>query len=168
MKRSNSAFSLVEVMVSLGIMAFSLVAVLGVFPIGLRESLASIDETRSAHLARKVFATLDSGSFESVPFFGNTVDLGAPVPSGVAFDPKQPLVILYAAFLEEEQPVITIDRGPSSTYEIKVWCQPIFSNFASAHLVSGSSAAVASKVALSVMSLGSKDVTRYESIIGNY
>lgn len=53
-------FSLVEVTLALGVIAFALVAILGVFPAGLRSSLASQNETRAAQFAAAIFAAMDS------------------------------------------------------------------------------------------------------------
>src|SRR4051794_39686819 len=74
MKKQVAGFSLVEVVFSLAIVVFSVVAILGVFPIGLTESLASINETRGTHLAHIVFASLQEPPFEAVDCFGQKLD----------------------------------------------------------------------------------------------
>ena len=63
MKRTPAGFSLVEVVVALGVIGFALLAILGLFPIGLQSERASGQETRANHLAEQVFSTLRSQPF---------------------------------------------------------------------------------------------------------
>jgi type II secretory pathway pseudopilin PulG len=60
MKDRQLAFSLVEVVVALGVVGFAIVAILGVLPIGLQTSHSSQDETRAAQIAQTLFASLAS------------------------------------------------------------------------------------------------------------
>lgn len=52
--RSASAFSLVEVVIALGIAAFCLVALLGLFPSGLKSAKSTTDQTAAAGLLANV------------------------------------------------------------------------------------------------------------------
>jgi len=70
MNRRPSGFSLVEVVLALGVLSFSILAIMGIIPAGLSSSRSSQDETRAAQLAQMVFASLASGApsnFASVP-----------------------------------------------------------------------------------------------------
>ena len=70
MNRRPSGFSLVEVVLALGVLAFSILAIMGIIPAGLNSSRSSQDETRAAQLAQMVFASLASGApsnFANVP-----------------------------------------------------------------------------------------------------
>jgi len=83
---STAAFSLVEVVLALAIVVFALAALFGLIPAGLQRSRESIDETRAAHLARTVFATMQGSDFKnSQSFFdGPPLDLSCiPDFSGV-------------------------------------------------------------------------------------
>jgi type II secretory pathway pseudopilin PulG len=60
MKDRQSAFSLVEVVLALGVVGFATIAILGVLPIGLQTSHSSQDETRAAQIAQTVLASLAS------------------------------------------------------------------------------------------------------------
>lgn len=60
MKLRLSAFSLVEVVLALGVVSFAIVAILGVLPTGLQTGKSSQDETRATQLAQGVLATLAS------------------------------------------------------------------------------------------------------------
>ena len=57
MKRSR-AFSLVEVALALGIIAFALVAVVGIIPVGLQASRDAVDLTRTSMIAQDAAARL--------------------------------------------------------------------------------------------------------------
>jgi len=54
--RPDAAFSLVEVIVALGIIAFALSILLALMPVGLRSATDTVQETTAATLAERVFA----------------------------------------------------------------------------------------------------------------
>src|ERR1700726_2048196 len=56
----RSAFSLVEVVIALGVISFAVVAILGVLPIGLSTGHSAQDETRAAEIAQDIFSSLAS------------------------------------------------------------------------------------------------------------
>ena len=98
-------FSLVEVVLALGVVAISLVAILGVFPVGLSSNRTSVSDTRAAELANAVFATIDaqSSTFSSVQCYGATLDLKT-LSTAVA-DTRT----FYASYSSPNQPVISSD-----------------------------------------------------------
>jgi type II secretory pathway pseudopilin PulG len=51
-------FSLLEVVIALGVITVGIVAVLGVFPTALQSGHSAQDETRAAHIAQSVFGSL--------------------------------------------------------------------------------------------------------------
>lgn len=59
-------FSLVEIVLTLGVISFGLVAIIGLLPIGLASNRGTIQETRANHLAEEVFSTLRSQPFTNV------------------------------------------------------------------------------------------------------
>jgi uncharacterized protein (TIGR02598 family) len=63
---STKGFSLVEIVLALGVISFALVAIIGLLPIGLASGRASIQETRANLLAQQIFATLRSQPFTAV------------------------------------------------------------------------------------------------------
>ncbi len=106
-----SAFSLIEVVLALAVVAFAITGIMGLFPVALKSAQESQRETRATFIAQQIFndlkasprtnlliATgtnlLDSGSFVSPrPSFtnswSNTVSFdlsGAPIAAGT--DPK--------------------------------------------------------------------------------
>jgi uncharacterized protein (TIGR02598 family) len=54
----NRGFSLVEVVIALGVITVGFVAVLGVFPTALQTGHSAQDETRAAHIAQSIFGSL--------------------------------------------------------------------------------------------------------------
>jgi uncharacterized protein (TIGR02598 family) len=96
MKRNflcNRAFSLVEVVLALGVVAFAIVAILGMFPIALTSNRSSINESRAAELVRAITGTIDSqcATFGSINCYGKTLDLASLSKSGAP-------VTLYASY----------------------------------------------------------------------
>jgi uncharacterized protein (TIGR02598 family) len=73
--RRSSAFSLVEVVLALGVVAFAIVAILGLVPTGLQTSHSSQDETRAAQIAQSVINTMASQAQT------NFTAVGLPLPS---------------------------------------------------------------------------------------
>ncbi len=67
-------FSLIEVALAIGLVAFALVALLSLIPTGLSTSRQSIAETRASELAEQMFATLRRQPFERIECFGQTID----------------------------------------------------------------------------------------------
>ena len=59
-------FSLVEIVIALGVISFALVAIIGLLPIGLASNRGTIQETRANHLAEEVFSILRSQPFTTV------------------------------------------------------------------------------------------------------
>lgn len=62
---SQYGFSLVEIVLALGIISFVLVAIFGLFPVGYGNALESRRETRAAYLAEQIIDDLRSSPFDS-------------------------------------------------------------------------------------------------------
>ena len=86
-----AAFSLVEVVLALGIVAFGVLAILGVIPVGLQAGRAAQGDTRSNQLAQDIFASLAGqaqkkfptlsilqSATANSPAFQYSIDLGSP------------------------------------------------------------------------------------------
>ncbi|MGZ4982478.1 MAG: type IV pilus modification PilV family protein [Chthoniobacterales bacterium] len=97
--RRDGAFSLVEVVLALGVIGFAVLAILGVIPIGLNASHSAQDETRAAQVATTVFSSFASqapNNFTNVkvPLPGNNppaLDLSSSTTS-----PTSPAATIYA------------------------------------------------------------------------
>ena len=58
----TQAFSLVEVVIALGIVSFAIVAVMGMLPLAWKTGRESLSETDATHIARRIFSELQYGS----------------------------------------------------------------------------------------------------------
>jgi len=58
----RAAFSLLEVVIALGVITVGIVGVLAVFPTALHTAHSAQDETRAAHIAQSVFGSLVAGA----------------------------------------------------------------------------------------------------------
>lgn len=60
--RSSVGFSLVEVTIAIGIFAFVIVAILGLFPVALRQRTDAALETRAVMVAQQIFESIRSST----------------------------------------------------------------------------------------------------------
>lgn len=65
-KRSEKAFSLIEIVLALAVSAIGLVAVLGLLPQGLQASRDAADNTISATIVHDVFSTIRTTPFTNI------------------------------------------------------------------------------------------------------
>ncbi len=142
------AFSLIEVVLALGIIAFALVAILGMIPVALESNRASIDETRATEIAGQVFATLSSQPFEAISLCGNGINLSAADASASS------ALTIYATRAGELQ------NSPNETaYLIRLR----FNNAPSA-TVRGD----ANEVQVIISNLGGSEVRRFTCLVARY
>src|SRR5438128_7171489 len=125
------SFSLLEVVIALGVIAVGIVGVLAVFPTALQTGHSAQDETRAAHVAQSVFGSLVAGATSQLtavplPSTPLSIDLTAP-PS----PPTSPT--LYA-----DNNGNLIPNSTNSAYAIFIYTNnavPGFTDPASANLV---------------------------------
>ncbi|HSH37486.1 MAG TPA: prepilin-type N-terminal cleavage/methylation domain-containing protein [Chthoniobacterales bacterium] len=113
--RSSGGFSLIEVVLALGVISFALVAIFGVFPTGLAANRLGISDTRAAQLANAVATMIDSQStkFSSVDCYGATLNLAS-------LDKSAAPVVLHAGYPSPSQPEITNIATAASIYTIEM------------------------------------------------
>lgn len=95
-RRRQLAFSIVEVVLALGVIAVGVVAILGVFPIALQTGRSAQDETRAPQIAQTIFSSLvaqASSQFNNLqlPIAGNA---SLPIDLTLSSSPSTPT--LYA------------------------------------------------------------------------
>ena len=61
-QRLGTAFSLVEVVIALGIVSFAVLAIVGMMPMALKSAQESMRETDATLIAQRIFAELKTGS----------------------------------------------------------------------------------------------------------
>jgi len=114
-----AAFSLVETVLSLAIITFSVVGMLGLFPVGFKQASASMLETHGAHLAQEIFATLRTPPFEKVDCFDAKLNLST-------LDATDAPVLLYAAFpASSGAPSIGLIATDEALYTVELRFQKI-------------------------------------------
>jgi type II secretory pathway pseudopilin PulG len=77
--RKPEAFSLVEVVLALGVISFALIAILGAFPAGLSTQRSAQDDTRAAQIAGDILSSLTSQT--QANWFNATINQPQPSPS---------------------------------------------------------------------------------------
>ena len=118
----SAGFSLMEVTITLGVVAFALIALLGMLPLAVDASRDCIHVTRSAQLARMVFSTLAGESFVAAPCFAEGDD-----PLNLAeLDSSSSPVLLYASYdIGENIRVVRAELPPvSAAYRIELQFSP--------------------------------------------
>jgi uncharacterized protein (TIGR02598 family) len=70
----DHAFTLIEVTLALGIVAFALVGILGVMPLALSSERQGVDEGRAAAVATTLFATFRQQPFQNVLYVDSQFD----------------------------------------------------------------------------------------------
>jgi uncharacterized protein (TIGR02598 family) len=61
-RRPHTGFSLVEVVIALGIVSFAVLAIVGMMPMALKSAQESMRETDATLIAQRIFAELKTGS----------------------------------------------------------------------------------------------------------
>ena len=79
-RRVSAGFSLVEVTIAIGIFAFVIVAVLGLFPVALRQRTDAALETRAVLVAQQVFESIRSSSSTNRIYLPPLTVMGAEDP----------------------------------------------------------------------------------------
>ena len=126
----TSSFSLLEVVIALGVIAVGIVGVLAVFPTALQTGHSAQDETRAAHIGQSVFGSLVAGAtsqFTAVPLPPTSVSVDLTASSA----PTSPT--LYA-----DNDGNLIPNSTNSAYAIFIYTNnavPGFTDPASANLV---------------------------------
>lgn len=84
--RSKGGFSLVEITVAIGVIAFALVGLMGLLSASLNTGKASEDDTRYAAMSQQVLDMLRSSAFEEIPFVKSVTALETAKLPPVYFD----------------------------------------------------------------------------------
>jgi len=129
-RRLQSGFSLMEVALSIGIVGFSFVALLGAFPVGLKQNAASVTESRATQLANHVFASLSSPQPDGSVILCTDSSPQAPA---LNISSKQPQDFwIYAAYPAAGQPPMITpalnDKAAASTYYLHLSIAPLDSD----------------------------------------
>lgn len=80
--KNREGFSLVEIVMALGIISFAIIGIMGLFPVAMRTAVESQRETRATYIARQIFSDLESLPASNT-FLATTPDVLDP---GLAVD----------------------------------------------------------------------------------
>jgi uncharacterized protein (TIGR02598 family) len=122
LRRQQHGFSLVEISLALGIIAFAFIALLGLLPIGLQTFRTAIDTGNEARIVQSLFSRLLATEFEKVQTldFENSKEIfyfdeeGMPTDTSLQAVPSLENQRLYGAkmFIEKsEMPTETLTYG---------------------------------------------------------
>ncbi len=90
--RAQAAFSLVEIILALGVISFAIVAILGMFPVAVRAATESQEETQAALIARGLFEQIatQTGATRKITIgpldqanVSKTLNLSSPPPQPI-------------------------------------------------------------------------------------
>src|SRR5437899_8952823 len=127
----RGGFSLVEVVIALGIITVGVTAVLAVFPTAFQTGHSAQDETRAAHIAQSVFGSLVAGAtsqFNAVPL--------PPTPLSIDLTASSPPTSPPTLYADNNGNLIP--NSTNSAYAIFIYTNnavPGFTDPASANLV---------------------------------
>jgi len=109
---STPAFTLVEIVLAIGITGFALVAILGMFPVALKAAELSKRETRATLIAQNLVSDLRSGPFTDTAIYTgeSLADSNRRIPIDLSLD-----ATYYAGFDSEGAP-LGITNLASSQY----------------------------------------------------
>ncbi len=127
LRNSIRAFSLVEIVISVGIVSFAFVALMGMIPVGLSTFENSIDATMEAQISQRLFSEAQQANFSNLTaltadgrfydYEGFPIGQGATAPSD-GFVYHAVMNAPTAAFINNTRVrTITIDIGKNRTVE---------------------------------------------------
>ena len=82
----QSGFSLIEIILALGIISFALVGILGLFPVAVDAATSSQRETHAALIARSIFDQLNARPESPKRIIGLSEDFDGSSPAPVTLD----------------------------------------------------------------------------------
>jgi len=120
---THAAFSLIEVSITLGVVVFALVGLIGVLPLAIEQTRLCVNETHGAQLARMVCTTIEGEPYKASPCFstsGSLIDFSIMAPGS---DP----IVLFASYdVRNDAHITRTDIAPpNSEYRIELRCLPI-------------------------------------------
>ena len=147
--QGRGGFSLVEVVLALGVVAVAIVAILGILPAGLKTSHSAQDDTRAAQIAQDILTSIASQSQNSFPSakvvqpssnFSYNIDLGSPKTyDTLAADnngnlralasPTDSVQFPYQVLVKIDPDPTGFDGGYASVVTVRVAWQPFAQNY---------------------------------------
>ena len=117
-----AGFSLVEVVLALGVIAFAITGIMGLFPVAMRTALESQRETRATLIARKIFSDLEASTPD-----GLLIALGTDLTSVSSFiSPKPSLTNSWQHVISYDNDGLPLGNGTNSaaSFLASIQCSP--------------------------------------------
>jgi len=86
---------------TIGVIAFALVGLMGILPVALEQTRTCVNETRAAHLARMIFSTLQTEPYKAAKVFSTSeepIDLSDLHEDNPSVQDDVPAITLYATY----------------------------------------------------------------------
>ena len=117
---------MIEITVALAIISFALVAIMGLFPVAMKNATESQRETRATFIAQSIFADLAAGASPTNTFAATSTNL-ASSPLAINLSTNQATFSLF--YSDEGQPQ-GVNVAPTSVYEgiIKITRDTVLTN----------------------------------------
>jgi len=143
----RAAFSLIEIILALGIISFALVGILGLFPVAVDAAANSQRETQAALIAHSIFDQLNAMPDSSKRSVILGEDYTSTSPTPITVDLTQPTTSATIGFDSNGKPLAS-SSDPTTAYTAQIIVTPI-----------ASPAYETSKVLVVVRPFGSKTVS---------
>ena len=113
---ASRAFSLIEVVLAMGVISFALLAIFGLISVSLKADRESSSDTVLAEMRRQVMGDLRTGTFAALPdlkYYYFDVD-GSPCNPASALAPAQPASAIYECKAE----LATDQHATDAAYDV--------------------------------------------------
>ncbi len=123
--RFQTGFSLIEVLLAVGIVAIAFIPLLGLLPIGMRAMHAAVDQTVTSQIVQKVAGEYQQADFDGID---SSADLRFFDEEAVELDPSQSSKIIYQSrsvvFEDASQPhlkriLVQVARNPGGNLTLQ-------------------------------------------------
>lgn len=117
-----SAFSLIEIVLAVGIISFALVGILGLFPVALQAAAQSREETQAAFIARAIYSDLSGNPAFLTPDDTTVINLKSPSPTTLSrgYDENGILTTASAKTIYEATVTFTPDNPTAGLTRVDV------------------------------------------------
>lgn len=122
----KSGFSLIEIILAIGIISFALVGILGLFPVAVNAATNSQRETQAALIARTIFDQLEARSESAIRKISVTDDFDDESPSPVTVNLNKGGVGEPIEFDADGIPMAS-STSPQPAYRVEVAVTPLMS-----------------------------------------
>ena len=120
MRASHQGFSLIEVVLALGIISFAIVGAIGLMPIAVKSAGHSMRETDATLIARGIFSAIQSGegAVRWMPGIAGGVDLSVNGTNSLNFSDNGSVANVQADYLVEI--LVETNTGTTSLSRVQV------------------------------------------------